>query len=156
MSDEKQAVERIWVGITQGAEMTGVRKEYLRHLAESIWGQPTEERPLKVRFRSNRYEFWLPDLIPYIKNSDDASEFPKVDPNVEPIWVSTGEGAEMTGYNTGHLLLIARRMWQQPEGERLIRVRNRARRYELWLPDLMAYIENFGHGPHAKPQKKSI
>ena len=78
------------------------------------------------------------------------------DPSVaEEIWVSTGEGAEITGYNMDYLRQIAYRMLQQPENERPIKIRSRARRYELWLPDLIAYIEQFGHGPYSKPTKKS-
>jgi hypothetical protein len=76
-------------------------------------------------------------------------------PNIiEEIWVSTGEGAEITGYNMDYLRQMAYKMWQQPENERPIKIRTRARRYEFWLPDLISYIENFRHGPYNKTTKK--
>ena len=86
MSEQENSAQRIWVGVRQGAEITGQRKESLRALAFSIWQQSPEERPLKIRFRSNRYEFWLPDLLNYIKNSPEP--FPTQDgtAEVEPIW----------------------------------------------------------------------
>lgn len=69
----------------------------------------------------------------------------------EKIWVSTGEGADITGYHRDHLQKLARDNWKLPENERLIRrIRKRARGYDIWLPDLIAYIENHGHGPFKK------
>jgi hypothetical protein len=65
----------------------------------------------------------------------------------EEIWVSTGEGAEITGYHQAYLQQLSRKMWKRPEHERLIKVRNRANRYELWLPDLVKYINEYGYGP---------
>jgi hypothetical protein len=73
---------------------------------------------------------------------------------VEEIWVNTTEGAEITGYNADYLQQIARKMWRQPEPERAIKIRNRSRRYELWLPDLMTYIEAVRHGPQPKRSKR--
>jgi hypothetical protein len=67
--------------------------------------------------------------------------------HVEETWVTTTEGAEITGYNAEYLERVARKMRQQPENERVIKIRFRSRRYELWLPDLMNYIQNFGYGP---------
>lgn len=66
----------------------------------------------------------------------------------EAIWVTTKEGAEITGYNPRYLQQLAHKNWTQPENERQIKVRNRSRRYELWLPDLLKYIEEYGYGPH--------
>ena len=63
-------------------------------------------------------------------------------------WVMTTEGAEVTGYNRQYLEQLARKYFQLPEDERPIKVRMRARRYELWLPDLLRYIEEIGNGPH--------
>lgn len=155
MTDEKQAVGRIWVGVAQGAEITGLRKEYLRELALSIWAQPAEERPVKIRFRSKRYEFWLPDLIPYIENSDDASDFPKIDLILEPTWVTTAEAAEITGYNRQYVMKLAKKVSQRPEADREIKIRRRpGYAYELWLPDLIAYIEGRQHGPQPKRIQK--
>ena len=72
---------------------------------------------------------------------------------VEAIWVSTTEGSEMTGYNPDYLQQLARRISRQPESERPIKVRSRSRRYELWLPDLVNYINNLGYGPRKSPPK---
>ena len=66
----------------------------------------------------------------------------------QEIWVMTTEGAEATGYNRQYLEKLARKIFQLPEDERFIKVRMRARRYELWLPDLLHYIEETGYGPH--------
>ena len=73
-----------------------------------------------------------------------ASEFA---PDQE-IWVTTREGAELTGYNRQYLEKLANKYWHVPEDERLIKIRNRSRRYELWLPDLVRYIAEIGYGPH--------
>ena len=66
----------------------------------------------------------------------------------QEIWVMTTEGAELTGYNRQYLEQLARKILRLPEDERDIKVRLRARRYELWLPDLLRYIEEIGYGPH--------
>ncbi len=65
----------------------------------------------------------------------------------DDIWVTTKEGAEITGYNQGYLGKLANKISSQPESERLIRIRNRSYRYELWLPDLLHYIAEYGTGP---------
>ena len=62
-------------------------------------------------------------------------------------WVSTSEGAEITGYTQEHLEKLANRNWRKPEDERVIKVRVRTRRYELWLPDLLKYMGEPGRGP---------
>ena len=66
----------------------------------------------------------------------------------QEIWVTTREGAEATGYNRQYLEKLAKKNWRVPEDERLIKIRNRSRRYELWLPDLVRYIAEIGYGPH--------
>lgn len=66
----------------------------------------------------------------------------------ESIWVSTTEGAQITGYNPRYLQKLAYRFWKMPEADRLIKIRNRSGRYELWLPDLMTYMTDYGYGPH--------
>jgi hypothetical protein len=66
----------------------------------------------------------------------------------QEIWVTTTEGAEATGYNRQYLEKLANKNWRVPEDERLIKIRSRSRRYELWLPDLLRYIEEIGYGPH--------
>ena len=66
----------------------------------------------------------------------------------QQIWVMTREGSEVTGYNHQYLEKLAKKNWRLPEDERLIKIRNRSRRYELWLPDLLRYINEIGYGPH--------
>ena len=66
----------------------------------------------------------------------------------QEIWVFTSEGAEATGYNGQYLKKLAQKMSKLPEAERPIKVRMRARRYELWLPDILRYIDEIGYGPH--------
>ena len=66
----------------------------------------------------------------------------------QEIWVMTTEGAELTGYNKQYLEKLARKNSLLPEDERVIKVRMRSNRHELWLPDLLRYIEEIGYGPH--------
>jgi hypothetical protein len=71
----------------------------------------------------------------------------------QEIWVITSEGSELTGYSQEYLERMANKNLRLPEDERLIKIRKRAGRYELWLPDLLRYIEEIGNGPHY-PVKK--
>ena len=66
----------------------------------------------------------------------------------QEIWVMTEEGAEITGYSREYLQQLAKKIFRQPEAERVVRIRMRSRRYEFWLPDLMHYIAEIGYGPH--------
>ena len=66
----------------------------------------------------------------------------------QEIWVFTSEGSEATGYNSQYLKNLAYKMSKLPEDERVIKIRMRKRRYELWLPDLLNYIDEIGYGPH--------
>ena len=66
----------------------------------------------------------------------------------QQIWVMTGEGAELTGYSGRYLEQLAKKNSRLPEDERHIKVRMRGGRHELWLPDLLRYIEEIGYGPH--------
>ena len=68
----------------------------------------------------------------------------------QEIWVNTNEAAEITGYFYTHVRKLARDNWNLPEDERLIRVRRRVDRYEIWLPDLMRYLKEIGRGPHKR------
>lgn len=74
---------------------------------------------------------------------------------VEEIWVNTNEGAEITGYHHEHVRKLARDNWNLSEDERIIRVRRRVGRYDLWLPDLMKYLNSFGKGPQIHIKKNS-
>jgi hypothetical protein len=60
---------------------------------------------------------------------------------VEEIWVNVEEGAQRTGYNIDHVRRLARENLRLPEDERLMRVRKETRAYEIWLPDLINYVE---------------
>lgn len=60
----------------------------------------------------------------------------------DEIWVSTSEGARITGYNQNHLQKLARINWNLPEEERTLKINKRSHGYEIWLPDLIKYIEN--------------
>ena len=65
----------------------------------------------------------------------------------EDSWVSTSEGAEITGYYQKYVQKLARDNWNRPEAQRLIKVRKRKRGYDLWLPDLILYMNQYGNGP---------
>lgn len=67
----------------------------------------------------------------------------------QEIWVTTREGAQVTGYNSQYLEKLANKNSRLPEDERLIKIRKRSGLfYELWLPDLLRYIDEIGYGPH--------
>lgn len=69
---------------------------------------------------------------------------------VEETWVNVTEAAEITGYNRGHILRLARTMWHQSEADRPVKLRKRTSGYDLWLPDLMTYIQREARGPYTK------
>ena len=71
----------------------------------------------------------------------------KIAPDQE-IWVMTAEGAKLTGYSPEYLQKLAKKLSLLSEDERVIKVRMRSNRYELWLPDLLNYIQEIGYGPH--------
>lgn len=58
----------IWVTVTEGAEITGYNRDYVKKLVVKVWKQPEEDRLIKLRRRSYGYEIWLPDLIEYSQN----------------------------------------------------------------------------------------
>ena len=66
----------------------------------------------------------------------------------QEIWVMTTEGAELTGYSREYLEQLARKNFRLSDDERNIKIRMRVKRYELWLPDLLRYIDEIGYGPH--------
>ena len=67
----------------------------------------------------------------------------------QEIWVIAREAAEFTGYSTRYLGQLAQKNSLRPEDERDIKVRKRAGIfYEIWLPDLVRYIDEIGYGPH--------
>ena len=62
------------------------------------------------------------------------------------IWVDLYEGAEITGYSVVGLRKVVRRMIELPEAEREVKVRKRTGRWELWLPNLLAYVNQPNRG----------
>jgi hypothetical protein len=68
----------------------------------------------------------------------------------QEIWVVLYEAAELTGYSIDGVRRVANRIGKLPEEERPIRMRKRSSRWELWLPDLLAYMDQNNHGPHRK------
>ncbi len=79
------------------------------------------------------------------------SDYPS---GVEEIWVNTREGAEKTGYNRQYVKLLAMKFWRLSEEERPIQMRKRSNGFELWLPDLVDYINKVGRGPYLKRTAK--
>jgi hypothetical protein len=82
-------------------------------------------------------------------------EKPASDIGVEQIWVNVTEATGITGYSRVHVQKLARDNWKLPEAQRLIRIRKRSSGYDIWLPDLVNYIENHGLGPYPPRQSDS-
>ncbi len=68
----------------------------------------------------------------------------------QEIWVNVTEAAEIMNYNRDHMRKLATRLWKVPENQRPVRLRKRSSGYDIWLPDLIAYLREFGHGPQRK------
>jgi hypothetical protein len=68
------------------------------------------------------------------------------------IWIDLYEAAEITGYNLESMRKLAYRIAQQDEAERPIKIRKSSSRWQMWLPDLVAYTQQPLHGPRA-PRK---
>jgi hypothetical protein len=66
---------------------------------------------------------------------------------IEETWVNTTEAAEITGYFHAHIRKLARDNWNLPEDQRVLRIRRRSNRYDIWLPDLISYMKQTGNGP---------
>ena len=67
MELEKIEPKEIWVDIHEATELTGYHLESMRKVVHRISRQPEEERDIKMRKRSSRWELWLPDLIVYLR-----------------------------------------------------------------------------------------
>jgi hypothetical protein len=70
---------------------------------------------------------------------------------VDEIWVNVTEGAQATGYHRVYLKKLVTDMSKKPEEEREIRLRRRSSYWEIWLPDLAAYIDS---NPMRGPKKR--
>jgi len=145
-------VEAIWVGVREGAERMGYHIDHMRRVARVNWHLPENERHIRIRKNGAAYELWLPDVMSYLKNVDpEAPSESDVDPKaVGQMWVNLTEGAEITNYSRDHLWKIISKIWKMPETERPIRLRKRSNGYDIWLPDLVAYVNQPGHGPQRK------
>ncbi len=68
----------------------------------------------------------------------------------QQIWVNVAEAAEMTGYSRDRMTRIMAQIWKLSEEQHNIQIRKRTSGYDIWLPDLFAYLSEKGHGPHPK------
>ena len=68
----------------------------------------------------------------------------------QEIWVNVTEAAEMTGYHRDYIKKLAMKIWKLPENERSVQMRKRSSGFDIWLPDLVAYLRENGHGPYGK------
>lgn len=143
---ELQPIEQIWVTVAEGAEKTGFHPDHVRRLARENWRLPEDKRLLRIEKKNSGYFIWLPDLMSYITRNDPFAGQPP-----EAIWVTTTEASEITAYNHVYLQQIATRLWKHLPEERPIKLRKRSHRYELWLPDLISYLnDNPRRGPRPK------
>ena len=142
--------EQIWVTAKEAAEVTSYHPRSLDRLMRNILLQPQEERAVRIHQDDNGYKLWLPDLINFVAQYGAGRLLTKA----EEIWVNTPEAAEITGYTRDYVQKLARVNWKLPEDQRLIKVRFRANRYDVWLPDLVNFIISHGHGPHQKTSKR--
>lgn len=79
-------------------------------------------------------------------------ELEKTEPQ---IWVDIYEAAERTGYSVHGMRKVVQRIGRQPEHQREIKMRKRTSRWELWLPDVINYVERPSHGPQRKRKSET-
>jgi hypothetical protein len=145
-----KTIENIWVSVKEAAEITGYTPGWMTKWVRDMFGKPESERSIQVREQSGRYELWLPDLVNFV--AEYAAS--RLNPEAEEIWVNVTEGKDITGYSRDYVWRLAKSNWEMPEAERFIKTRRRSHGYEIWLPDLMAYISKQGYGPYHKSGKK--
>lgn len=141
--------EQIWVTVKEAAALTGYSPTWMTKWARDMFALPENERTIQVRQDANRYQLWLPDLVGFVAQYAVS----RVNDEAEEIWVSATEAAQITGYSAVHLRKVVRENFRLPEEERLIKIRKRSRGYDMWLPDLLVYMEEHGNGPHQKPRR---
>ena len=73
---------------------------------------------------------------------------------VEEIWVNISEATEITGYNSGSLRKLAWTMFQEAGEQPAVKVRKRSNGWEIWLPDLLAYVKRPRRGPPIKSKNQ--
>ncbi len=71
----------IWVSTSEAAELTGYDQQYLQKLALKLTRLPEDERLIRLRSRTRRYEFWLPDLVQYMEKYGRGPHAPKPTPD---------------------------------------------------------------------------
>lgn len=73
-------------------------------------------------------------------------------PEVETreVWVNVTEAAQMMGYTRQHIKKLIMQLWKLPEAERPVQIHKRSNGFDIWFPDLVAYLREFGHGPYKK------
>lgn len=59
--------KEIWVDLFEAAEITGYNYHSMRRLIYGISQYPEDEREIRLRKRTSRWELWLPDLIDYVR-----------------------------------------------------------------------------------------
>jgi hypothetical protein len=146
----ERTTEQIWVTVKEAAELTGYSPGWMTKWVRDMFALPENERTIQVRQEANRYQLWLPDLMEFVATYAAG----RVNTQAEEMWVNTSEAAEFTGYYFDYIQKMARNNWRMEEDQRIIRVRRRAGRYDIWLPDLVKYISEHGHGPYQKPRSK--
>jgi hypothetical protein len=73
----------------------------------------------------------------------------------EEIWVNLNEAAQVSRYSHPYIQQLVKKISKKPEAEREIRLRWRASYWEVWLPDLMTYINSKSQrGPRRKRKTK--
>jgi hypothetical protein len=145
-------IEQTWVTVKEAAEITGYTPGWMTKWARDMFDLPEAERAIRVRNETGRYELWLPDLIDFVEKYAAG----RVNTDAEEIWVNATEGAGITGYSAIHLRKIVRENWKLPDDQRLIKIRKRSHGYDMWLPDLIMYIAEHGHGPYQKTRRKDV
>jgi hypothetical protein len=143
-------VEEIWVNVAEATKITGYNLDHVRRLARENWRLPEDQRRIRVRKDDHAYAIWLPDLINYVERRIPPLIQDADLSSVEEIWVTAGEAVEATGYSSQYMTRLAMKMQKKPENEREIQLRKRSNRYEMWLPDLLAYMLNTKLGRPAK------
>jgi hypothetical protein len=58
--------QEIWVDLYEAAEILGYSVIGVRKIAHRMAKLPEDEREVKVRKRTGRWELWLPNLLTYI------------------------------------------------------------------------------------------
>jgi hypothetical protein len=69
-----EAVEEIWVSVTEGAEKTGYSSFHIRKLARDNWSKSEKDRAFQLRRLSHGYIIWLPDLVRFLEEHGNGPQ----------------------------------------------------------------------------------